>query len=270
MVQQHKVHVYLVCSGFHIALLQETHITRAEGQALQRRWRGQLFYTTYSAFARGVLIWIRAGIPFQLTRQSVDPEGRFVVVEGRLHGSDIMLSSVYAPNVDQAGIFTRLSGKLVQFLTGPVLMGGDFNTVADVAEDRSHPPLPDSPVYRLTKIRRDWQNRWGLIDSWRVQHPGERDYSFSALHELHVRLDTILCSPDVLAAVAHSEYLTRTLSDHNPLLIKIYWVPERSATPTWKLRPDKLEDPVFCNEVKEGITQYFHENEGTALTRALE
>lgn len=181
------------------------------------------------------------------------------------------MCSVYAPNVDQVKFFNQLSGTLTHYLTGPILMGGDFNSVAGVTLDRSHPPLPDSPVHRLSKIRCDWQNRWNLLDSWRVHHPEDRDYSFfSALHELHVRLDAILCSPEVGTTIVHSEYLTRTLSDHNPLLIKLNWSQERTAIPSWRLLPETLEDPVFRREIGEGIAHYFSENEGTASTRALE
>lgn len=166
MARRHKIHAYLMRRGAHIAFLQETHLTQSEGRALQRRWRGQLYYTTFSAFAWGSLIWIRARVPFQLTQQLIDPDGRYVVVVGRLNGMDVTLGSIYDPNVEQAAFLERLSRQLAPCLTGPTLLGGDFNPIADVLLDRSHPPLPEAPTHRLSKVRREWQSNWGLIDTW--------------------------------------------------------------------------------------------------------
>ena len=199
-----------------MALLQETHLNGVEGKALQKRWRGQIYYTTFSAFARGALIWVRPGVPFQCVKSWIDPDGRYVAVTGRLGGRDLTLVSIYAPNVEQGKFLMELSGKLASCLTGPVILGGDFNCVADIRLDRSHPPLRDSPVCRLAKQFTTWQSKWGLIDSWR-QHNGVcGDYSFfSNIHELHVRLDTFLCSTTVHEAVQSVEYLARTVSDRS-------------------------------------------------------
>lgn len=94
MLKRHRIHAYLTGRGAQIAFLQETHLTQPEGRALQRRWRGQVFATAYSAFVRGALIWVRAGVPFQPLTQIIDPEGRFAAVHGRLDGRDLLLCSV--------------------------------------------------------------------------------------------------------------------------------------------------------------------------------
>lgn len=80
----------------------------------------------------------------------------------------------------------------------------------------------------------------------------------------------MLGSPDVHAKVHYSEYLAKTVSDHNPLLIHLRWFQERPVIPTWRLRPEALEDPVFCTDIKTGITQYFQEKEGTPTSPIAE
>ena len=154
MTKRYKILSQLNRRGVHIALLQETHITLKEGQALQKRWRGQLYYTTYSAFARGTLIWVRHGVPFLQQSSLVDPEGRYVAISGQLAGRDIALLSIYAPNIEQMMFLESLSAKLSEYLQKPILVGGDFNCVADVTLDRSHPPLRDSPTNRTARSLR--------------------------------------------------------------------------------------------------------------------
>ena len=271
MSKRYKVFAYLKRRGTHIAMLQETHMNEAEAKALQRRWRGQVYCTTYSAFARGVLIWIRPGVPFQKTGCTIDPEGRFVVVRGRLDGRDLALTSVYAPNVEQGKFLAELSNRLANFMIHPIILGGDFNCIADVGLDRSHPPLKESPVYRLAKQYTTWQTEWGLVDSWRRHNPAGRDYSFfSSIHQLHVRLDTFLCSAATQEAVQGVEYLARTVSDHNPALLTLQWDRAKSSIPTWRLKPEALEEGMFRETIREHITQYFEANHNTASSPLME
>ena len=118
-----------------------------------------MFYTSFSAFARGVLIWIRAEVPFQGTSSLIDPGGRYVAVMGRLGGRDVALVNVYAPNAEQGEFLAKLSHKLADYLVCLVIVGGDFNCVADPSLDRSHPPLRNSPVNRLADLFSTWQTR---------------------------------------------------------------------------------------------------------------
>lgn len=50
----------------------------------------------------------------------------------------------------------------------------------------------------------------------------------------------------------------------------MHWTLERSKVPTWKLRPETFDDPVFAGEVGEGIVHYFTGNAGTASSKAME
>lgn len=117
-------------------MLQETHTLAPEGAALHRRWKA--YYTSYPSFARGLLIWIRAGVPFQHIDHKVDPEGQYVIVSGRLDGQDITLINIYGPNVDQSSFLERMSGVLVPYMMGSVIMGGDFTFETRSWTDHTH------------------------------------------------------------------------------------------------------------------------------------
>ena len=46
--------IHTLNGGAHIVLIQETHLISVEVTRLQRRWRRQIFATTYSAFAQAL------------------------------------------------------------------------------------------------------------------------------------------------------------------------------------------------------------------------
>ncbi|KAJ1176179.1 hypothetical protein NDU88_001462, partial [Pleurodeles waltl] len=89
----------------------------------------------------------------------------------------------------------------------------------------------------------EWMSTWGLVDVWRMRHPDIRDYSFySGLHRVHTRIDRVVCTAGLARGMTHSEYLARTISDHNPLLLTLRVPQDRPPIPSWKLAPAALED----------------------------
>ena len=210
-IKRHRVHSYLNRRGIHVAILQETHLTAVEGARLQRRWRGQLFYTTFSAFSRGVLVWIKPTVPFQMEYCKTDPDGRYVYLQGRLDGSPISILGLYAPNTGQIAFLHTLDHFITSSLDTPLIVGGDFNSVCDVNMDRSHPPLLGAQAHKIALGLTSWTLNWQMADVWRVTHPLEREYShFSHIHALHTRIDMFLVSAHLLTLTHHTELLART------------------------------------------------------------
>lgn len=91
---------------------------------MRRRWRGQLYATGYSAFARGALMWVRPDVPFAVTQTLIDVEGRYVIIQGTLDGRHIILASLYAPNVDQANFLNKVTNILAPWHDIPMILGG--------------------------------------------------------------------------------------------------------------------------------------------------
>ena len=184
---------------------------------------------------------------------------------------DVALINVYVPNIDQPKFLDRLSNLLMTLTDYPIILGGDFNCISNVGVDRSHPPLNRSPINKVTKYMKNWESRWNLMDSWRMLHPDERDYSFySGVHDLHVRLDRIYCTPSLHAIVTHTEYLPRTCSDHNPLIYTLQMTRSREPVPTWHLKVETLEDTVFHDQLKAEIETYFSQNWGSTDSHLTE
>lgn len=85
------------------------------------------------------------------------------------------------PNQNQVGFLDLLSASIADGAQGSLILGGDYNCVADVDLDRSHPPLLGSPT-RTAQGFRAWMDHWGIQDTWRLQHTNHREFSFSPVH----------------------------------------------------------------------------------------
>ena len=62
-------------------------------------------------------------------------------MKGTLEGVDVVLASIYAPNVNPAQFLMSLDGTLPDIIAGTWLLEGDYNMVLDVDIDRSLPLL---------------------------------------------------------------------------------------------------------------------------------
>lgn len=269
--RRYLIYSYLKRHHIQIALLQETHLPKPEIALLQRRWRCQIYATGYSAFARGVLIWVRPGVPFEIQDTVIDAEGRYVIVRGMLDGRQVVMASLYAPNTEQGVYLDSLSCVLAPWHGIPLILGGDYNSVLDVSLDRSFPPLPGRNMYTAMKALINWATQWRLTDIWRHRNPVDNHYSYySGAHDLHVCLDRYMVLDDLLPNVSTAYYLGRTHSDHNPYVLQQEWEHVRSPIPLWRLQPDTLLDAPFRNLLATTIAQYFDENTGTASTPQME
>ena len=137
--RRYAVYSYLKRHSVHIALIQESHLTQAETHKLRRRWRGQIWATSYSTYARGAMVWIRPGVPFSAEESLIDVGGRYVFIKGKMDGHPLVLGCVYAPNIEQAPYLQNISEILSHWGGCPWLIGGRLQQRAKCT-DRSFIP----------------------------------------------------------------------------------------------------------------------------------
>lgn len=160
-----------------IVLLQEMHFRENNLPILKNRHYPMAFHSNYTEDkSRGVTILISARVPWSLIDSQTDKEGRFLFLKGQIGDRKVTLANLYAPNDRQDAFLKRQIGRLMQFSKGHLIVGGDLNMPMMLTEDTSSGTSSTSrdAHKRIGSILHSTQ----LVDTWRLFHPGERDYTF--------------------------------------------------------------------------------------------
>ena len=102
-----------------------------------------------------------------------DDNGRYILLNAKVQGSDYILGNTYAPNKtkEQCNFFDELQQKLDDFITihdQRIIIGGDFNVIMDQNLDCAG----GSPKEKESvKFLNDICLNYDLIDIWRTQNP---------------------------------------------------------------------------------------------------
>lgn len=101
-----------------------------------------------------------------------------------------------------------------------MIIGGDFNCILNARLDRL-PAVTKHPS-KMSKEFSNLMKEIGLIDVWRYMHPKERDFTFmSQVHGSYLRIDYFCISKVDLCKVKECTIEPATISDHNPVIMKI-------------------------------------------------
>ena len=126
-IKRSKVLHHVHQLGAHIVFLQETHLKATDHLKLKKSWVGQIYHSSFAGKSRGAAILLHKSVPFQLSKISADPNGRFVIITGQIHDTRVALANVYAPNCDDDAFFIRLFSILPDMSSHHLILGGDFN-----------------------------------------------------------------------------------------------------------------------------------------------
>lgn len=63
-----------------VCFLQDTHLVDEDVNKIRSRWPGQVFSSSFTTHARGVIILIHKSVPFDLKDKYLDPSGRFIIL----------------------------------------------------------------------------------------------------------------------------------------------------------------------------------------------
>lgn len=132
-----------------MALLQETHLEDSEHLKLKYSWVGQAYFSSFTTSSRGVAILIHKDLPFQVKKCMKDNYGRFVIINGVLHGKEITIMNLYCPPNYSPDLLTKAFSEFAEVTSPLALVGGDFNCLLNPQLDR-HPP-GNSPLSNQAK-----------------------------------------------------------------------------------------------------------------------
>lgn len=250
-----------------IAFLQETHMLASEVIKVRRRWQGQVFFSSFSSQARGVITLIHKSVPLQILDVISDPGGRFLIIQGTLLNEKLTLVNIYGPNNDDHRFFNNVFLTIAD-LPGNCIIAGDFNCTLDPSKDRS-PGIDNSHVKSRETICQ-FIKELGLIDIWRFLHPTSLSYScHSKTHNTYSRIDFFLVSAQLISKIKECQYNGFVISDHAAVSM-IYVNPKLVRNPPkWRFQQRWLLDPEFTQFLGQQIDFFFqmNTNETSAVIR---
>lgn len=175
-----------------IVLIQETQFRENKFPILKNRHYPTVYHSTHVAGkSRGVSTQISATVPWTLVDKKTDPAGRFLFLKGLIGGAKVTIANLYIPNEHQDTFMKRHLKLLQNFAEGQLIIGGDLNIPLIPVEDTSTGTSSTSRGTRREMLSA--LHAAQLIDTWRLFHPGERDYTFfSRPHQVYSRIDFFL------------------------------------------------------------------------------
>lgn len=136
LVKRSKVFSHLKSFKPDVMFLQETHLNINSQKRVSCKWIGQIYHSRFNYKARGTAILIRKGVPFEHSEVISDPNGRYIVVVGKLFNTPLILANIYGPNWDNAQFFLNFFSTLPDLNSYKLILGGDFNCVLHPQLDR--------------------------------------------------------------------------------------------------------------------------------------
>lgn len=245
-------------SNAKIVLLQETHLMPDSIPKIQKRWKGQVINASYSTHSRGVILLVHKSIPFEIISTTVDPLGRYVVVQGSLLSEKVNIVNIYGPNYDSPSFFNNLFLTLSS-LQGQFIIGGDFNCVLDPQRDRT--TTADATHQHSRNTLKHFIQELNLCDVWRSLNPTSSEFScYSSTHRSYSRIDYFLVSNGLLSRISDCEYEGIAISDHSPISFRLSNPKMINKPPRWRFQTSWLQDIGFTQFLGSQIDFYFETN----------
>ena len=102
-----------------------------------------------------------------------DPEGHFIILQGRIHQEDINIVNIYAPNIGAPKYIKKILEDFKKDIDSNTIIVGDFNTTLSKM-DRSSKQNIKKDIVSLNNTLEEMD----LKDIYRAFHPKEAKYTF--------------------------------------------------------------------------------------------
>ena len=254
-----------------IAFLQETYSTKDVENVWRSQWNGSLFFSHGTEHARGVLVYVRKDLDFQLKSLHTDANGRFILLETIIQDTPFFLCNIYSPNnsIDQVNFFADIKDLLLENIVesnSNVILGGDFNMTFDTDLDC----YGGSPkIKECVKIVKDIL--YDLVDIWRIRNFNKHRYTWrNSSSKILRRLDFWLISDNLQEDIKQTEIGPSMKSDHSLISLEFDSVRDQKHGPSfWKLNTSLLDDSEYVNMINTEYPNWLREFEEITDKRVL-
>jgi exonuclease III len=185
-----------------IFLLQETHSTVKTSNKFIEQWGNKnIIFAHGTSNSKGVAILFSNNFEYELIREEVDTEGRFLIIDVKINNKMFTIANIYAPTRnfqhEQIIIFKKLQDGIQLFTLENTIIGGDLNLYLNPRLDKldAMPDTNDNPDYRKNII--SFMETEDLVDIWRLLNPYSRIFTWYR-GKARSRLDYFLTSEHLL------------------------------------------------------------------------
>ena len=115
-------------------MIQETHSIRTDHEKWTKEWNGQIFFSDGEANSKGVAIIIPNELAevFELIESKKDDNGRFLLINCKIHDTQLILINIYSPTKDNPSGQNNFYNYIYEIIDTNsdknIIIGGDFNT----------------------------------------------------------------------------------------------------------------------------------------------
>ena len=127
-IKRHRIAEWIRKHDPQICCLQETHLRTKDLHRLQVKGWKKIFQGKGQEKKEGVAILISDKIDFKRRAMKRDPEGHFIIIEGRIYQEDINIVNIYAPNIGAHKYINKILEDFKKAIDRNTIILGDFNT----------------------------------------------------------------------------------------------------------------------------------------------
>lgn len=267
-IKRSKVLHHLQHLGAQVIFLQETHLKISHQTKLRSSWIGHTYLSPSSGKSRGVAILLHKSVSFSCSNVTVDPNGRYLVVSGKLYNTPVLLVNIYGPTWDDDGFFRTLFSSLPDVSTHSLILGGDFNCWLDPTLDRSSPR--NCAASKSAKVIQLFMEQFALTDPWRSFNPLKKVYSFfSNVHHTFTRIDYFLVDNRILSSIKSISYESIVLSDHAPIIMNVYFKNSECSRTPWRFNNRLLSKNDFVEFISKQIDFFLSVNKTAEVSASV-
>ena len=232
-----------------IIFLQETYSTPKVENIWKSQWRRDIYFSHGLEHSRGVMILVKEGFVCEFKVCCKDTQGSFIILKGVIHGQELVLANIYAPNRanDQCIFFEEIQTHLddLEIETNcEMFIGGDFNVILDTSMDGvgGKPKLKES-----CKMIENLCSSFGLIDIWRIRNPEVQRFTWRQKKPIiQRRLDFWLITSSIEEDIENVDISPAIRTDHSAITMDINGIEQKVRGPSfWKFNSILVEDDEY-------------------------
>nr|GEZ82414.1 hypothetical protein [Tanacetum cinerariifolium] len=239
-----------------VICLQETHIKKGDTKFLIQKSLGEEFFSTNIKKKNGVVLYVKKYLKPELIFS--DDKGRGVAVEVTLDGIKTLVLGVYTPHQQKGEFFRYLMDLLANYSYSSFCLLGDWNGVVSPLSDKSSEKEIKHNQGKLPKSFFEMVETLGVLDIWRRKNGNSKEFThYSERHGSSSRIDMFWVSKDIAVRTSKAEILTKSISDHNPIVLAIR---KKIKTYRWRLNELLLQKEEIIEEAKSKLKDFFELN----------